>query len=454
MHRLKNPTFLEISLLVLVVILQFIWPLPHTIAIRNFCLIGGGFISLLLILFYYKPHQINHHVPLMILLGVPIWLYFHYLWIPVDLKLQWYDLSGTWLRVTLGILIAYSLGRIFIDQPRWAKWILFPYLLLAIIATILYAETAIQLHKFVVQGFTGIFKTKISGAYFMVFTCLISYGLILTLNSNSHHKQTSRGRFLTFCVIICICLSFTNCLLIQSLIGVAVCTLMGLTCVLFILFKNKNAKLLALMLLTSLLALFVLFINYDAKYEGKLANLKNDTLISLDINKNKAWTKTLEASNIPLPKDQIGRVINGSTYERTSWLIKGSQLLIDHPLGTGFSWSAFKYYMTAEFPGSQAEKTHSGWLDFALGVGFPGLLLTWVAIVLTLKKAIRELKGPTPNSSAWIVIFILIGISLLWLVGEVCEREFIEHFFFMIALSASYFGHLENKIIDMYSDPL
>jgi hypothetical protein len=45
-------------------------------------------------------------------------------------------------------------------------------------------------------------------------------------------------------------------------------------------------------------------------------------------------------------------------------------------------------------------------------------------------------------------------MSLLWVVGEVCEREFIEHFFFMIALSASYLAHFENKTIDMQSYPL
>ena len=330
MFRLKDPIYLEISLLVLVVILQFIWPLPNTIAIRNFCLIGGGFVSLLLIFLYYKPKHINNHIPLLILLGVPIWLYFHYFWIPVDLKLQWYDLSGTWLRVTLGVLIAYSLGEVFVNRPWCGKWIFFPYLLLALITAILYGEAAIQLQKLVLLGFTGLFKTKISGAYFMVFTCLVSYGLILALNNNEN-KHNGRSRFLNFCIIIFISLSFTICLLIQSLIGVAVCTAMGIICVFLILFKSKNTKLLALFLITSLLALFLLFIQNDEKYEGKLANLKNDVLISLDINKNEAWTRTIEASTIPFPIDQNGKVVNTSTYERTSWFIKGSQLLIDHP---------------------------------------------------------------------------------------------------------------------------
>jgi hypothetical protein len=136
--------------------------------------------------------------------------------------------------------------------------------------------------------------------------------------------------------------------------------------------------------------------------------------MSLDINKNKAWIKTVEASKIALPIDKNGRVINGGTYERTSGLIKGSQLLIEHPLGTGFTWSAFKYYMTKQYPGSTVEKTHSAWLDFGLGVGLPGLFLTWSAIFLILKKAFKQLKAPLTFSNAWIVIFVVIGMIAIY----------------------------------------
>lgn len=190
----------------------------------------------------------------------------------------------------------------------------------------------------------------------------------------------------------------------------------------------------------SVVALLVIFIQYDAKYEGKLANLKNDFLISLNIEKNKTWSRSNDVAGVPDPIDKNGRTVNLSTYERTSWLIKGSQLLTENPFGTGFSWSAFKYYMAKQYPGSTVEKTHSAWLDFALGVGLPGLFLTWSAVFLILKKAFRQLKSPNNNEDSWVIIFVVIGISLIWVVGEVSEREFIEHFFFVLALSVSYLG--------------
>ncbi len=450
MLRLKNPTYLEISLLVLAVILLLVWILPNTIALRNTCLIGGGIISLILMMFYYKPFQIKHFLPLLVLLGLPVWLYVHYRFFPVDIKLQWYDLSGTWLRVTMGILIAFSLGKILVKKPSLGMWIYVPYIMIILITIILYSETALQNHQFVVRFFTGLFKTKIAGAYFMVFTCLMSYGLLLILTKT----QSGRSKWLSIlrlsCIIL-ICLSFAICLLIQSLIGIVFCALMGFVCVVLIIFKNNHSKFLSLTLFSCLLALFLMFIQYDAKYEGKLANLKNDILISLDIEKNKTWSRSNDVADMPDPIDQNGRTVNRSTYDRTSWFIKGTELLIEHPLGTGFSWSAFSHYMTIEYPGTLAVKTHSAWLDFALGVGIPGLLLVWTAIFLTLKKAFSKLQSHSSDNNAWIVIFVIIGISLFWLVGEVSEREFIEHFFFIIALSASYLGHLQNSSSEIKS---
>jgi hypothetical protein len=211
-------------------------------------------------------------------------------------------------------------------------------------------------------------------------------------------------------------------------------------------FKYKRTKFLPVLLIGSITSLLLIFIQYDAKYEGKLANLKNDFMISLNIEKNKTWTRSNDVNGIADPININGRTINMSTYERTSWFIKGSQLLIEHPLGTGFTWSAFKYYMTKQYPGSIVEKTHSAWLDFALGAGLPGLILTWSAIFIITKKALRQLKSSDSGEYSWIILMILIGMSLLWIPGEVSEREFIEHFFFFIAVSASYLGFKDASL--------
>jgi hypothetical protein len=62
-----------------------------------------------------------------------------------------------------------------------------------------------------------------------------------------------------------------------------------------------------------------------------------------------------------------------------------------------------------------------------------------------LKQAFGELKTPYKDSHSFVIIFFLMGMFLFWLFGEVSEREFIEHFFFFIALSSSYLSHVKLK---------
>jgi len=108
--------------------------------------------------------------------------------------------------------------------------------------------------------------------------------------------------------------------------------------------------------------------------------------------------------------------------------------------------------------------THSAWIDYTLGVGLPGLFLTWLAILGCLQIYQRSLKtrnslqkiDPDLNKSFNLRInnvssyplingqlidycgfWLIFGIAFYWLVGEVSEREYIEHYFFLITFTAS-----------------
>ena len=187
MKTTKPQTYLEISIVLLVTILQVVWPLPDTIAIRNFCLIGGGVCSLVLITFHYNKLEVKKNLPVLLLIAVPIWLLIHYIFIPVDLKKQWYYLSGTWLRIFLGILISISLGGILASKPHLFKLIYFPYVAMSCVTLVLFLMKAFNHQEFVVLGFTSFFKTKIALAYFTVFTCLISCALLINIiNKHSY----------------------------------------------------------------------------------------------------------------------------------------------------------------------------------------------------------------------------------------------------------------------------
>jgi hypothetical protein len=436
----KIKSSLEVALLILVVILQIVWPLPSTIAMRNFCLIGGAFLSLLLILFFREKTILSFNIPTILIASIPFWLFIHYVFLQTDLKRQWYDLSGTWLRVSCGILVSISLGQILFLKPNKARWIYFTYVLMGLLSILFFVRASSLQHNIVVPGFTSFFKTKISVAYFTVFTCLMTCGLFLTTKNDSQKGRLFKP-FTVYFLVTTVCL--VVCISVQSLIGVLFCIFTILTTGCFMVVKSNylskaRISLIPFLLIFLTVCAFVAFYQYDKKYEGKLSHLKNDIVLSYDIDKNLTWSRSNSVANLPDPVNSDGRTVNVSTYERVSWMRKGIRILVANPLGAGFSWSAFRYYMTKEYPGTTVDKTHSGWLDFAIGVGFPGLFLAWASIIMISRQAILLLKGPFENSHQLIVLYVLLGMSLLWFVAEVCEREFIEHFFFFISLSASY----------------
>jgi hypothetical protein len=187
-------------------------------------------------------------------------------------------------------------------------------------------------------------------------------------------------------------------------------------------------------LITSL----TLFWQYDQKYERKLGNLVGDIQIAAQIEKHPNWKRDPAYQGPYTPNDSKGRPVNGSTYERTAWFLKGSELLRDNPWGAGFSHLAFRHFMLKENPNLPLTATHSGWLDFALGLGLPGLFLTWLAMGLVVWRSAgavsqKVVNGPTALTALW----ILGGMWVLWWPTEVSEREFIEYLFFVIALLAT-----------------
>lgn len=218
----------------------------------------------------------------------------------------------------------------------------------------------------------------------------------------------------------------------------------------------------ALVLSILLKALYGFYL-YDKNHEQKLVNLIGDIKVATQLEKNQTWVR--DGRSIPEPVDEKGRQINGSTYERTSWFIRGAQFIAQNPWGNGITHMAFGYYMRDTYPGSKALMTHSAWIDYTLGVGLPGLFLTWMAIVLCVMRCMiylnhllskskqnhyyhegRNTDFPKKNHQSVLVnqklipysgIWLILGLAFFWIVGEVSEREYIEHYFFLISFFAS-----------------
>lgn len=427
------------------VVLVLVWPLAGTIAARNIALALGCLTSLAWI--YLTRPKINFQMalPILCLLAVPTWLWIHYFFLPTDTVAQLYDLKGTWLRVTLAVIMASGLGLMVSQHPKMMLWIWFAMAALAITTLGRFLWDAFQANQWLISGFRFPFKYKSAVVYFLMYPCLLAYSALhyslLSQNQVIAGKSIKLSLGIVATTLAAIC--WIDLIAAQALNGILVAGFMGVMLLLIVLMqglRTSNVKSLSYWtLLTSVFAVLltslIVFWQYDQKYEQKLGNLVGDIHFSVQINKHSQWQRDPQFSGPRNPSDQKGRVVHESTYERAAWFVKGGELLRDNPWGAGFSHLAFRYFMLQENPNLGLYKTHSGWLDYALGLGLPGLLLTWLAMGLIVWKSFSALRqGPDSALTALATPWILGGIWLLWWPTEVSEREFIEYLFFMIAL--------------------
>jgi hypothetical protein len=396
---------------------------------------------------YCARPKINIQIalPMLCLLAVPAWLWIHYFFLPTDTAAQLYDLKGTWLRVTLAVIMASGLGLMISQHPKMMLWICLAMAALALTTLGRFLWDASQANQWLISGFRFPFKYKSAVVYFLMYPCLLAYALLhyclLSQNQASTEKSVKLGLGLAASALAAIC--WIDFIVAQALNGVLVAGFMGaMLAIIFVIqglgtSKSKSLSYWALLItvFAVLITSLTLFWKYDQKYGAKLGNLVGDIQIAAQIERHPSWKRDPNYLGSSPPNDPNGRPINASTYERTVWFVKGSELLRNHPWGAGFSHLAFRYFMLQENPNLSLTATHSGWLDFALGLGLPGLFLTWLAMGLVVwrsAKAVGQKEASTPM--ALTALWILGGMWVLWWPTEVSEREFIEYLFFVIAL--------------------
>ena len=429
------------------IVLLLVWPIEGTIAARNIALALGCLASLLWIIFYGPQLRFLAYLPQLCLLAVPLWLWVRYFLLPTDTAAQLYDLQGTWLRVILGVVMATGLGLMISCRLQYQFWLWATMVALVVAAFGMYLNGILTTGQFLIPGFRAMFKYKSAVVYFLMWPCMLAYALLhLKLIKINENRPFSWLRLLSCFLLLGSCWAMF--IAAQALNGVLIAGLMGAALIsLFLRHSfvnhkvNNGSKWVWLLLIVSMLAAaLITFWNYDKRHEQKLINLIGDARIASQIDKHNAWQRDPTVMQPWTPKNEIGRPLNGSTYERVAWFSKGVQLLITHPEGAGFSHSAFRYFMHQENPNFNVNNTHSGWLDFGLGVGIPGIMLTWIAMALVVRRSL--LNAASKNSIqlrqiALITLWMLAGLWFLWWPTEVSEREFIEYFYFMIALLAA-----------------
>lgn len=132
----------------------------------------------------------------------------------------------------------------------------------------------------------------------------------------------------------------------------------------------------------------------------------------------------LEASNTWKGSgEKLPKHFNESFYLRAAWGTAGWQGLMEHPLGRGYGSNAFGRFLAERYGVQGAVSSHSGWLDFALANGIPGLVLLLALSTALCIRGWQSFLGNTGVGGLALSFLTLAYISRCLIDGQISTSK-------------------------------
>jgi hypothetical protein len=369
--------------------LFFIWPIPHTIAIRYLLLAAN--LILLLYLARGAEWEVWHIAPPRLVLlyaGFTAWLLIGAVFVSKETAWSLGEIAGQWGTASVALLIGLLAARYALRTRGVEAQKIFIALIVTLLCIhVLYVDYS---------GVAALFQTGVLAKRLPGLTegpdksSYLSNLLMALLLAELLFRVTFKQRLLALPNAI-LGLLFVLTLFSSYLEDVrnGVISLTLLLLLTFLLYaRARLAKLgrvtfaantvLALALIGVVLFAYV-------KSESRWRTLLETIPIALDTTTHKAWLMD-DKNRPPLAS---GKLVDPSNYLRIAFAKEGFLLVQDHPLGIGFGRNAFAHGIHAKYGYGYVGHSHSGFIDLAIGAGVPGVLLwlgwmaTWFRFGLT-----------------------------------------------------------------------
>jgi hypothetical protein len=415
-----------------------IWPLPDTIAFRQMLLIAGVTMSLLVISRNGRPILKKEAWPLWMLASFFLWLLVHLAFFSVRVTEQVHELRSDWVRSLLAAILGLGLGIVLQNPGEEDQQSTFGKLEL-----ILFAGFAGTIVIFFVRYLYEIWATSqwLHLDFFMTpykskTPIVIFGGIFLPLAFITILKVISgaeKTQWATLSVLGILLTLFAD-YFANTKNGIAVFVFASLI-FFFKLIKSIKATHYHRRLVWSCITATLLIASFGIKKHVETnpawTMIWSDFKVGIDIEHHDGWK---DIGRFPVPMNEHGLSVNTSTYLRAAWATAGLQLVKENPQGYGLinhSFGALAIEKWTDFSppnGKTKGATHSGWLDFTLGLGIPGLILVLIPLWASFRRALY-IPGFWFNYVVWAVPII----TFAYTITEVSSDHFIELLFFMTA---------------------
>jgi hypothetical protein len=435
-HQTRNDRVWAYTTMAAVFTLLFIWVVPETIALRHVLLAIAFLASLMVIkanaeLFIRVKAAI---FPLAVLSLLFVWVGIHYVFFSLNPELELKEISSLWARTFLGFVAAIGLGISLRKYPELMKFFYIAVFLTPILNVGSYFYASYLKGVFLPPGAIVFFLfAKIETAYFGAIAGAVAVGNLIQLLTNKTQKKNKRYIFLFSAGLILVMVSS---ILSSTKNGVAIQVFLYLFLAIVLigsfvanrqLLNVKNLAVIGLILLT----LGFAALHHQSTSSKGWENIFIDVATAIDIEKNRTWQKL--AGSVEIPKNSAGEDGSPSTYYRAAWAAVGVWLISKNPYGYGSINDSFVgLQKLSNIPNENNLQTHSGWIDFGLAFGVPGLAIVFLALLSTIYLGLRSRL-----QTNLVPVVICITLIPFCLIAETSYKQYFESLIFFIALSAS-----------------
>ena len=424
--------------------LLFIWVVPNTIALRHVLLVCGCLSAIGLICFGWDKLKTagSKSLPLLCIFSLFVWVLIHYTFFSLNPELEFSEIKGLWMRSLVGAIAAIGLGIAIVKYSRLRVYFYIALFSTPFINVASYCWASYLNHGLVKPNdFVRFLFTKIETAYFGAIAAAVATGNLIPLVLGRVDKSEAL-QILWW--LIGLALVLISALVSSTKNGIAIalglCLLLASVVLISSILRKGGSKALSAIVLVVivLLSVGVWESHKSLAYRG-WDTVFEDAALGLDIDKNKQWQK--REGTVPAPLNSTGTEAAMNTYIRFSYIAVGGRLITQYPLGYGSINRSFKGMQEyAQIPHEHEGQVHSGWIDFGLAFGIPGLLLIFTSMLSIIYFG---LKSKSSVALPW-VIFCLAFIPF-GLIAEITWKQYFEATIFFLTVGSTVIIFTGNK---------
>jgi O-Antigen ligase len=416
--------------------LLFIWVVPNTIALRHILLVIGCLAGFGLIRYNWDRFcSIDpRFIPLFGIAGLFVWVLIHYIFFSLNPALELSEIKGLWMRTLLGAIAAVGLGIAIMNDSRLRLYLYIALFFTPFINIASYCWASYLNHGLVKPNdFVRFLFTKIETAYFGAIAAAVATGNLILLMRGRIDKAKTVQIFLWLLGLVLVLVSA----LVSSTkngiaIALALCVFLAVVVVINSISHRGGSKMLSGAFLVLIVILSAgIWEGHKSLSSRGWDTIFQDAALGLDIDTNKQWQKG--EGTVPAPLNSRGVEAALNTYSRFAYAAVGIRLISQYPLGYGSINRSFKGLQEqAQIPHEHEGQVHSGWIDFGLAFGIPGLVLIFSSMLSIIYFG---LKSKSSVVLPWVIVclaFIPFG-----LIAEITWKQYFEATLFFMTLSAT-----------------